>query len=97
MSIRFTPEAELDLIEIEEHYLKIASHLPEQFVEELIDHLDFLLNNPNAGIKIRKGYRCTHLSRFPYFVIYEIETVEFVVVQIVHDKRHPKMKFKRIK
>ena len=97
MNIRLTPEAELDVIEIEAYYLKLSPYLAQHFFEELMDHLDLISGSPNAGIKIRKGFRRFQMSKFPYSIIYEFDQDGVIVVHIVHDKRHPKTKLKRIK
>lgn len=97
MRIRFTPEAELDLIEIENHYVSIAPPLAERFLEEFLSHLHLVSDNPNAGIALRKGFRYFHLTRFPYLVIYELSLPDLVVVHILHNKRHPKIRKKRTK
>lgn len=97
MNIRFTPEAEFDLIEVENHYLSIAPHLADQFLKELLSCLGLVSENPNAGIPLRKSFRYFHLTRFPYLVIYELSAPDLVVVHVLHNKRHPKIRKKRTK
>lgn len=97
MKLRLTPGAEDDIIEIQDYYLANAPHIAHEFIDELFDHLNFLKDNPAAGVQIKNGYRMYLMSRFPYYIIYELTEDLLLILHIVHRKRDPKHRTRGMK
>lgn len=97
MTIRLTREAELDLIEIEVYYLREGPQLADDFTKDLFKYLDLICKQPDSGSRLTDRYRKFLMKRFPCYIVYEWTPGMLVVIQLVHDKRHPRVQYKRIK
>lgn len=97
MKIYVSDKALADLNEIENYYFEQGEHLPDLFYSEFEELLIFIQNRPESGVEIEHGYRLFLMKQFPYYVLCEIVPPRIDVIQVVHPKRHPNLKFSRIK
>lgn len=97
MKVLVSDLAHWDLDQIENWYFEQGEHLPDLFYDEFEELLIFIGNHPNSGFILKDGYRIYHLKQFPHLVICELQFDVIKVVHVFHPKRHPNLRFKRIK
>jgi len=89
MRIVFSPEARLEFEEAERYYQRQAAYLGKAFRSEIRDALPRLQNWPLAcAVEIGEIRRLT-LSRFPYKLLYSVESDYIYVVAVAHQHREP--------
>jgi toxin ParE1/3/4 len=57
------------------------------FLEAIELDIDLLVRYPNAGRRLRGGFRAFALADWPYKIIYTLEDSVIIVWAIAHDKR----------
>lgn len=69
----------------------------DRFEEAVIRVLQSLLENPNRGSLIDKGYRQAVVPVFPYVIVYRVSTLKQIiqVASIFHTSRSPARKFRK--
>ncbi len=89
MRIVFSPEAQLEFEEAERYDQRQAAYLGKEFRREVRDALPRLRNWPLAcPCEIGEIRRLT-LSRFPYKLLYSVETDYIYVVAVANQHREP--------
>lgn len=97
MNLLLTREAEEDAARIKLEYSAINEKLGEDFLDEL-EYLFVVIETfPNSGIRFRRTYRQFVMKRFPYLVVCQFKKAEIIIHAVVHAKRHPKHRIRRIK
>jgi plasmid stabilization system protein ParE len=97
MNVVVSDQAHRDLDEIETWYFEQGEHLPDLFYDEFEALLIFIGRHPTSGIKLKSNYRMFLMERFPHYVIAEIKNQSIEVLHEIHPRRHPGLRFKRIK
>ena len=86
------PEAGDDLVEAAKWYDSRREGLGDEFIEEVLQILDALVENPWLGSRRppQKEIHWRYPERFPYRVIYEVSEVSrtVVVAAVLHAARH---------
>jgi plasmid stabilization system protein ParE len=78
-----------------EWYSERSTQAPQNFVFEIQNKLEEIKSNP---YKFRNRYKNFHeapLKRFPFDIVFIIETERVLIVSIYHHKRNPKKKYRR--
>ena len=90
-SLLVRPEAQADLAETQKWYEERAASLGRQFVEAVDDALASIIRNPLAFAVVRNVVRRALTKRFPYGILYLVETDTVVVLAILHQARDPEL------
>jgi len=95
LAIRLNPAAQLDYINAVVWY---ESEMPgNTFRTQLRKAFERMQAFPNAGSLIREEYRSCRVLRYPYQVIYSVDTDCIRVWAIFHSSRNPNALNERLK
>ena len=89
MRVVFSPEAREEFEEAERYYNRQASQLGGEFRREIRETLPRLRQWPLACPVERGEIRRLTLSRFPYKLLYSVESDHIYVVAVAHQHREP--------
>jgi plasmid stabilization system protein ParE len=78
-------------------YAERSALAAENFVKALDDALLSICNNPRRWRNKYKNYHELSLKKYPFTIIYTIETDKQLVIvsSVYHHKRNPKKKYKK--
>jgi toxin ParE2 len=84
-------EAERDLESVYDFYQIARRGLGDEFIEEFRRGVTRMLEHPNAWQLLDSRYRRCRLHRFPYAIIYRVDSAaqEIAIVAIMHLSRRP--------
>ena len=86
--IIFTPEAESDIAAAQDWYMSQQDGLDASFLEKLAITVSNIRQRPESFAPIKLTVRRASLDRFPYYVAYEVESPELIVVlRVLHNKQ----------
>lgn len=78
------------MVDAAEYYEGKVPGLGADFVDELDSAIERILSFSQAWGRLSEDYRHCNLRRFPYTVIYEIESVDrILIVSVFHQSREP--------
>jgi plasmid stabilization system protein ParE len=86
---RLTPEAELDLIEAIQWYDERDPEMGDDFLRRVYQRIASLEENPRLYPIIHRQMRRALVRRFPFQILYEIESEEIIIYAIYHSARDP--------
>jgi plasmid stabilization system protein ParE len=86
---RFLTPAEIEMTEASTFYEAATSGLGAEFLDEVQRVIDLIREHPELGRSIDQGFRQALLHRFPFFLIYLIETDAILIVAVAHQRRRP--------
>ena len=89
MKIRFFQEAQYELDDAIEYYNIESEGLGQEFLQEVINALDRIVNFPNAWHSLSKNTRRCQTKRFPYGLIYSEMEKEILIISVSHLHRKP--------
>jgi len=89
MRIEFHPQARIEIVDSTVFYEKRISNLGEKFVNEIEHTIQIITQWPEIGNKIDNVFRKIVLNKFPYSLIYTIETDRILVVATAHHSKKP--------
>jgi plasmid stabilization system protein ParE len=90
MTYRFLSPATQEIINAAEYYDSQVLGLGSDFLNELDAALQRILQFPEAWSVISTPFRHCSLRRFPYTIIYTLETSnDILVVSVFHQSRKP--------
>ncbi len=87
--IIFLDPAEREMNEAAAFYERNADGLGEEFLNEVDRTTRLILESPKAGVVLKGHTRRRLLRRFPYGLLYRIESEQIVVVAVMHLRRRP--------
>ncbi len=91
MTYRFLSPALAEIGESAEFYEERVSGLGADFLDEVDAAIDRILQLPEAWGRLGGNYRKCNLRRFPYSVIYSIQSDEtIIIVSVFHQSREPR-------
>jgi len=90
MTIQLLPTAESEIADGMDYYNEVQSGLGYEFALEVKKGLLRISSFPNAWPIFQDSIRITHLKRFPYAILYEVQTNVLVVFAVMHLKQNPK-------
>ena len=86
---RFLPAAEDEMIKASVFYEAASNGLGNDFLEDVQQAIDRLCVYPLSGEVVAPGLRKMMLHRFPFNVMYSLETNVILVIAIAHHGRQP--------
>ena len=90
MKVSLTREAELELIDGARYYTREAdAQLGGAFVSEFERCVELLRQYPEFGAMWRGSTRRLPLRRFPFNLIYVVQSSELRIIAIAHQSRRP--------
>lgn len=89
MTFDFHPEAETEFLEAIEYYEGCEPGLGGDFALEVQSSVSNILSYPNAWPILEEDVRRCLTNRFPFGVIYSIETDRIFILAVMHLHRHP--------
>ncbi|UCG71557.1 MAG: type II toxin-antitoxin system RelE/ParE family toxin [Chromatiales bacterium] len=91
MKYRLDDEASDEFINAVQHYARMDRRLGRRFIEDLRRSLSLLRDNPYLGPRVIGDNRRLLLKRFPYLVIYRVDTASRLIhiLAIVDQRRRP--------
>lgn len=89
MQIEFSPEARAEFADAERYYERQVSGLGARFRQEVRDALARLHHWPLAAPVERGDIRRLILSRFPYKLLYAVESDCIYIIAVAHQHRAP--------
>lgn len=90
------PEAEKDLTEAFIWYEDKRRGLGFDFLLQVDAGLRFVVRNPEINAPAYKEVRRHIIKRFPYKIIYLVESHKVIVLGVIHGKRSPDVMKRRI-
>ena len=90
------PEAEQDLTESFAWYEDKRKGLGYDFLLQVDAGLRFIARNPEISVPAYKRVRKHIIKRFPYKIIYIVESHRVIVLGVIHGKRGANVMKKRI-
>jgi toxin ParE1/3/4 len=89
IAYRLLPPAEEEMIEAALFYETASSGLGGDFLDDIQHAIDMAREHPDLGLGVAHGFRRMLVRRFPFTVIYAVESDQIVVVAIAHQRRRP--------
>jgi plasmid stabilization system protein ParE len=89
MTYRLLPPAAREVREAARYYEEKVPGLGFDFIVELRAAIRRILAHPKAWCPLDNEFRRCRTSRFPYGVIYTIESGDILIVSVMHLHRHP--------
>ncbi|MGE0116547.1 MAG: type II toxin-antitoxin system RelE/ParE family toxin [Dongiaceae bacterium] len=86
---QFLPAARAELLEAQSYYDEVWPGLGADFVAEVERVLQLLRQRPALGAPGSAHTRRFSLRRFPYSVVYLVESEKLTVVALAHHRRRP--------
>ncbi len=96
LSLKFHPDAVLELEDALLWYEKISVKVLQKFKEELNIGFEKILMYPNAAQLFYKDFRRYVLRVFPYLIIYSVQEDNIFVVSVFNTSRNPDIIKRRI-
>ena len=89
MNYSFHPLAEVELNEGIEHYNNCKLNLGFEFAKEVYNTIQNILNFPNAWTSLSENTKRCLTNRFPYGIIYTLESDEIIIIAVMQLTREP--------
>ena len=89
MKFDFHPEAEAEFLEAIAYYESSAPGLGEDFSLEVYSTIQNILSYSHAWPIVEDDIRRCLTNRFPYGVLYSIESDRVYILAVMHLHRHP--------
>ena len=87
--IRLLAPAEQEMFNAALFYDRQAIGLGADFLDSVELALKQIIDAPERWLLATATIRRFILNRFPYSLLYQIETEEIIVLAVMHQKRHP--------
>jgi len=89
MKAGFHPAASEEIVETTAYYEGEVPGLGDRFIAEVERIVEVLCDQPNIGQSVGEELRRIILARFPYSLIYSIESERIWVIAVAHHRRRP--------
>jgi len=89
MNYRFLPKSELELNQAIDYYETYQSKLGLAFFNEILLAINNIIAFPYAWSKISNECHRILLKRFPYGIIYSVESNHILIISIMNIHRKP--------
>ena len=87
--VLFLEDAEDELLEAIRYYAEHSRALGADFVEEVERAVVFVTQYPEASPVVRSGIHKKIVRKFPYSLLYSVDTGTVVILAVAHQKRRP--------
>lgn len=91
MKAKLTEEAELDLIEAIRWYDKRDPELGNDFLRCVFRCISSIERNPGIYPFVHRQMRRALVSRFPFQILYEVESEDMIIYAVYHSARDPEV------
>ncbi len=88
-AVRYLAPARLELVEAIQFYDRRSRRVARSFLAEVRGALDSLCELPEAAPVLCGEVRRKALRKFPYSILFVVETDVLLVVAVMHGKRRP--------
>lgn len=85
----FHPDAEEEFIAAARFYEQHAEGLGREFIAEVRYTIGRIVAHPESGGRFARSLRRMLVNRFPYAVLYGLETEQILLVAVMHLHRRP--------
>ena len=82
-------EARAEFLAAIDWYNSVRPGLGAEFEAEVEDAIFAVEDNPKFCVEIEDGIRRCLVSRFPYALVYSIETERILILAVMHTSRRP--------
>ena len=89
MKAEFHPIASGEIVETTAYYEGEVPGLGDRFIAEVERIVEVLCDQPHIGQSVGEELRRIILARFPYSLIYSIESERIWVIAVAHHRRRP--------
>lgn len=89
MATRYGVAAERELADAAAFYEQERAGLGDEFLRDVRRLSGLLIDHPHLGQPVSANRRALLLSRFPYRLIYDIETNGIRILAVAHQRRFP--------
>ena len=89
MRIEFHPAARLEFIEAVDYYECRSLGLGKEYADEIEAALQSITEDPQRWRCLEEDVRRKLLKRFPYGVLYTVETDYLLIIALMHFRRKP--------
>jgi plasmid stabilization system protein ParE len=93
---RFLYPAEEEMIETALFYEAASDGLGNDFLTDVQFGIDSLCKHPHLGHEVGSGLRRALLHRFPFSLVYSVESDAILIVAVAHQGRRPGYWKKRV-
>lgn len=90
-------DAKFDIAEGYDWYSKISKQLSNSFLDQIKRTIDYLKENPFLFQLVYKDYRQVPVKKYPFVIIYKIESENVKVYRLFPTNMNPSGKFKIIR
>jgi mRNA-degrading endonuclease RelE of RelBE toxin-antitoxin system len=88
-AVIFHPEAREEYFSSIDFYNEHTPDLGTAFIEEIERSISIISGHPKRWKIIKKGVRKYNVHRFPFSILYVIDSNVIYIVAIAHSKRNP--------
>jgi len=88
--VRMISAAEQEMVDAAAYYEKQSTGLGADFYDMVEQSVAEIAGNPDAWSLVSGSTRKRSVSRFPFFILYRIETDAIVIQAVMHMHRNPK-------
>ena len=89
MIFSFHPEAVVELNQAVEYYEDCAKGLGLDFAIEINSTIERILSHPQAWAILKDDVRRCLVRRFPYGILYSIESEEILILAVMNQHKEP--------
>ncbi len=89
MKIRFLEPARDEFLAAVDFYEQQAAGLGDEFTAEVEQGLTTVEQTPQIGVPYIRNTRRLLLRRFPYNIVYIVESDAIVIIAVAHQRRRP--------
>ncbi|MCB1158839.1 MAG: type II toxin-antitoxin system RelE/ParE family toxin [Leptospiraceae bacterium] len=93
---RLRREAKEELVSAAEWYENKQPGLGEEFYNEALEKIEKISNKPNSYSTFFKNFRKASLEKFPYWIVYIVQSPIVLVLSVWHKKRDPEALQKKL-
>jgi toxin ParE1/3/4 len=87
--VSFHEDARSELAEASHYYEDRVPGLGQALIDDVEKGVREILEHPNACERVSKNLRCKVLNRFPFGLIYAVDTNHIRIMAVAHHKRRP--------
>jgi plasmid stabilization system protein ParE len=85
----FLPLAQKELQQTVDYYESCSKGLGKRFALEVKSSIRQIMQYPHAWTAVRKELRRYIIDRFPYVILYYVESDKIVIVAVMNTKQRP--------
>lgn len=89
MKIVYHEAVQRDIDDAWRWYEDASPGLGDEFFDEFLSVIEGIRNNPQRWAFSTRGRRMALFCRFPYRLLYRVESERVKVLVVMHQKRHP--------